>query len=264
MNATATATGATDDDAQFITNINGYALCSSWADGLGRIRDEELAERLDYGRPRVIRDLIRRLEREGKLNNIHQCRTVRLRADGRPSKPATVYWLTESQALKVIAKSETAKADAILDEVIAVFVAWRHGRWPANDNGLVEAVAAIAGTVAKLVVAVDSVAKRVSFLETHITTNGMISGPRLCELRASIRLIARLETEGGKWSSTSRASADIYRELREVSGWGGKGQPWQELPQQLECKVFPALRNREGAARHLVKAKQTEMGFGSN
>lgn len=48
------------------------------------------------------------------------------------------YWLTEPQALKVIAKSETAKADAILSEVIAVFVAWRHGRLPvANTNGAI-------------------------------------------------------------------------------------------------------------------------------
>jgi hypothetical protein len=30
-------------------------------------------------------------------------------------------WLTEAQALKVVAKSETARADAILDEVIRAF-----------------------------------------------------------------------------------------------------------------------------------------------
>ena len=38
------------------------------------------------------------------------------------------YWLTERQALKVIAKSETEVADQILDEVIAVFVAYRRGQ----------------------------------------------------------------------------------------------------------------------------------------
>lgn len=37
------------------------------------------------------------------------------------------YWLTEAQALKVIAKSDTAIADTILDEVIGVFIAVRRG-----------------------------------------------------------------------------------------------------------------------------------------
>jgi hypothetical protein len=40
------------------------------------------------------------------------------------------YWLTEAQALKVVSKSETDKADALLDEVIAVYMAVRRGMVP--------------------------------------------------------------------------------------------------------------------------------------
>jgi hypothetical protein len=44
------------------------------------------------------------------------------------------YWLTEAQALKVSAKSETAIADQILDEVIRVFIAVRRGQLAAPQQ----------------------------------------------------------------------------------------------------------------------------------
>lgn len=86
-----------------------------------RVRDLDLAEHLGFERPRNIRKLIGRICGERGV-----CSTVERTVNGRP---ATEYWLTEAQALKVIAKSETAKADAILDEVIAVYMAWRRGQF---------------------------------------------------------------------------------------------------------------------------------------
>lgn len=257
-----------------VIQINGYTLGTQFPDAQERIRDLELGTRLGFANTYDIRKLIRRVFSKN-LSDIHQIATVANRDDGLPSKPATEYWLTEAQALKVIAKSDTAIADRILDEVIAVFVAWRHGRLaPANDNALHAVQNALQGVLQAL----DSLrrmvdlqremceanSKRIGFLEMQLGSNGMISRPRLCELQASVRLISRLETDGEKWSNKRRATADVYRELREVTGWGGKGQPWRELPQQLECKVFPALRNREVDARRLAKAKQTDFPFGSN
>jgi hypothetical protein len=229
---------ATNDNAQSITNINGYALCAQWDDSVERIRDEELAERLGYARPRVIRDLIRRLEREGKLKDLHQCRTVRLRADGRPSKHATTYWLTEVQALKVIAKSETATADAILDEVIAVFVAWRRGELAATtDARLVEALQAIRALQEQLL----------SMRTGTITREG------LSQLRCDVRRVAQLECAARRWSSTRAGTADVYREMSGLTGWGGKGQPWKLLPATLTHTAFTVLRGREASIRRELR-----------
>lgn len=103
--------------------INGYLVRRDFGDDEPRIHDLELARRLGYARPRKVRDLIAEMERDGKLSNIAYCPEPG-RSDGR-GRPASAFWLTEKQALKVIAKSETALADAILDEVIDVFVAVR-------------------------------------------------------------------------------------------------------------------------------------------
>lgn len=111
-----------------IVDMKGYRLREGFDDGEPRIRDLELGKRLGYARPRRIRDMIARLGRDGKLNDINRCPAVGRRDDGMPSPHVVEYWLTEKQALKVIAKSDTATADAILDEVIDIFVAYRRGR----------------------------------------------------------------------------------------------------------------------------------------
>lgn len=109
-------------------DVQGWPVAFLAGDNEPRVRDLDLAERLGYERPRKIRDLIERMKIAGKLNDIHVCPTV-----GRTSMPnggtretlTDEYFLTESQALKVAAKSETEPADALLDEMIAVYVAAR-------------------------------------------------------------------------------------------------------------------------------------------
>lgn len=94
-------------------------------DGEPRMRDIDLAEWLKYERPRVIRDLIARLIADGKLKDIQMRRSVR-RIEIRPGvfrdDVVNEYWLTEAQALYVIAKSGTDVAHAVLSEVIRVYV----------------------------------------------------------------------------------------------------------------------------------------------
>ena len=104
------------------TTIEGWSLATGgFSDNEPRILDVDLAARLGYERPRAIRDLIGRMIASGKLNDSEVRRTVR-QTSGRPAEE---YWLTEPQALKVVAKSDTPKADALLDEVIRVFVLFR-------------------------------------------------------------------------------------------------------------------------------------------
>lgn len=99
------------------------------------VLDEELGARLGFARPRKIRDLIERLIRAGRLNILSRPTVGRQLTNHGGSRKFVVneYWLNEAQALKVIAKSDTATADAILDEVIAVFIAVRRARRPLRD-----------------------------------------------------------------------------------------------------------------------------------
>lgn len=233
-----TATAANENATQSITNINGYALCTQWADGIERIRDVELAERLGYDRPRKIRDIIKRQHKAGKLSNLMICPTVGRKSDGVPTKPITVYWLTEAQALKVIAKCETPTADAILDEVIAVFVAWRHGRLGTTLND-----------------AIRLLQERLLHMDAEIAAlrAGVISRETLNQLRSDVRHQAALECAARRWPTTRASTADIYRELGVLTGWGGKGQPWKLLPATLTHTAFTVLRGREASIRRELR-----------
>lgn len=90
-------------------------------DGLPRVRDLDLAERLGYERPADIRELIQR--RESDLGEVF--RTVRQTAKNKGGRPGTEYWLTEEQAYLVAAKSETPQAMAITKLLIRAFIAAR-------------------------------------------------------------------------------------------------------------------------------------------
>lgn len=146
-----------------------------------RVRDLELAERLGYDRPRDVRKLIARMIEEGKFASCHvrdtvsrtwhdgsvlvrrSAEAVAMPRGGEREQEVAEYWLTEAQALKVIAKSETKRADQILDEVIRVFILARRGLLPVDSpsapvlppatqdalaalRGLVEALTALLGS----------------------------------------------------------------------------------------------------------------------
>ena len=104
-------------------SVSGWTLGFAGDDAEPRVHDLALASRLGFERPRTIRDLIRRLLRDGKLNEHELCRIVR-QSGGRPAEE---FWLTQKGALKVIASSETETAHLILEEVFDVYLAWRRG-----------------------------------------------------------------------------------------------------------------------------------------
>jgi hypothetical protein len=108
-------------DITRVMQVDGWSL-QVGDDDEPTVLDVDLATRLGYERPRTIRTLIDRLVRDGKLKESALRRTVQ-RTRGRP---VTEIRLTEAGALKVIAKSETALADAILDEMIDVYRQARH------------------------------------------------------------------------------------------------------------------------------------------
>jgi len=114
-----------------IISIHGYDI--HYIDDEPTIQDLDLAKRLGYERPRAIRDLIKRLLREKKLNEINICRTVE-QTPGESGRPSEVFYLDEFASLKVTVKSEAAKADEITDEIIQVFIDARKGVKPADSS----------------------------------------------------------------------------------------------------------------------------------
>lgn len=88
-------------------------------DGEPRIRDLDLAERLGYAKPRDIRWLIEKFS-----NDINISGAPRQTGFG-TGRPGVEYWLTEAQALFIVAKSETPMATAILKLIIDAFIAVR-------------------------------------------------------------------------------------------------------------------------------------------
>lgn len=94
-------------------------------DGEPRIKDLRIAERLEFERSRNIRELIERNSEELKRYGGLPCH----RANPGPlgGRPSEEYFLNEPQALLICMRSETPRAADVREELIRVFVAYRHG-----------------------------------------------------------------------------------------------------------------------------------------
>ena len=225
-----------------LRHIDGWTLADGgFGDPLPRVRDLELAEHLEFARPRAIRDLIQRLIKDGKLKDSDICRTVR-QNDG-PGRPATEYWLTEAQALKVVAKSETARADAILDEVIRVFIAVRGvDAARERDSEIAELRAAVTALAAQN-------AQLLSEVRALASGGTAIAPAALTDVRRQVRLIADAWVSARETRNLRSAQRRIYNRLSLELDWGGPGKPWTAFPSHRVSD----LRNHVAAI-----AKETE------
>lgn len=117
-----------------IIKINDWTLTKIDETTEPMIADLELATRLGYKQPVTIKKIIKRMADAGQLGVLA---TVGNGETG--ARAGFSYYLTESQSLKVIARSKTDVADKILDEVIAVYLAYRRGQLTPAPNA--EAIA---------------------------------------------------------------------------------------------------------------------------
>jgi len=112
-----------------VNKFEGWPLgVHGFGDSEARILDVELAKRLGFKRPRDIRGLIERLQKEGVLPSVYCSRTVRSQQFGpKTQKPRIAqrevreFWLTQAEALFVAARSETKGGAQVLWALIAVF-----------------------------------------------------------------------------------------------------------------------------------------------
>lgn len=110
----------------FIADIAIIAIMEM--EGEARARDLDIAERLGFSEPRMIRKLIKRnldeLQRygaafhRGTLLNRPQGGTIEV----------DEFWLNEPQALLIAIKSDAALAPDVREMLIRVFMAWRRGQ----------------------------------------------------------------------------------------------------------------------------------------
>lgn len=102
-----------------IVSIHGYTIVHH--NGEPMIEDLELAKRLGYAEPRMIRRLIKNMLERGQLKPEQVCAGAAQTSD-KGGRPATVFHLGEFACLKVTTQAGTEKADEITDEIIRVFI----------------------------------------------------------------------------------------------------------------------------------------------
>lgn len=114
--------GENTQGVQFV-QVEGRAFLSDGNDAEPRARDTDIAEWLGYARPRSIRDLIKRAVEAGHLSDTLTRRASRQvkNRQGMMVVEVDEYWLTESQALWIAAKSETPKANEVLKGLISFY-----------------------------------------------------------------------------------------------------------------------------------------------
>jgi hypothetical protein len=207
------------------------------------VLDLDLARVLEFERQRDIRKLIKRLLKEGILSDSDICATVARGLDklGR-GRTAIAFSLTQTGALLVTTRSDTKRAHIITRGIVSVFESHLRKTLPANDNGV---SAAELAAVQKKLIALQ--------VEVALLRDGYISGTTLAQLRADVRRIAGLEVAARRWLTPGAARADIYRELRELTGWGGRGQPWHLAPAGLAHPANVVLRGRDASIQRELK-----------
>lgn len=132
------------------TTVNGYTV--HYQAGEPMIQDLELAERLGYSEPRMIRKLIKRMLEKGQLREGQFCDAVSQNT-GKRGRPGKTYYLGEFACLKVTTQAETAKADQITNEIIQVFIDVRRGQVPSATPIQPQAQPVLSSTQAKLEIA---------------------------------------------------------------------------------------------------------------
>jgi hypothetical protein len=239
-----------------LMRVDSWTLATTgFEDGQPRVRDLELAEHLGYERPRKVRDLIRRLAEEGKLPAVYVRPTV-----GRTSMPnggarvvqVNEYWLTEAQAHKVVAKSDTLIADAALDEMIQAFMSVRHGA--VDVRGAVPAItfAQFQAMLAPLAAEIASLKKQV--IEQY---GGTISVTDCNALRREVRDIARLRAKGNLASKGENSERRIiYNKLGAAVSWTGTGRSWRALPAARVAEARAVLREMRTDALRLFPSDE--------
>jgi hypothetical protein len=106
---------------QAATSFDDLPTSTDFPDGQPRTRDIDLGKWLGYRDALDCRELVKRLIKAKKLNDIGVYRVAREAKMGHGHRMVDELWLTRDQAIKVTVYSDTEKGDEMLNLLIAVF-----------------------------------------------------------------------------------------------------------------------------------------------
>ncbi len=231
------------------TVIEGFYLSREFADEQPRIRDVELGERLGYSRVRDIRALIKSLLKTKKLSNVHN-RGAAPRPHFGANVADTEYWLTRTETLIVIVRSDTAIAYQITEQIITVFEAFLDGKFHARPASPPPPSSPQLGDIMEQLKRLSAAVEALQSGPSAAT--GAVSPTQYAALRSDAGVLARWEHRAGLASSVAAARASIDQDLRSRTGWGGKSRPWTTLPAHLLAEARTVLRERMARSRAQV------------
>ena len=217
--------------SDIIVRVDGWDLVKEDGSSEPRIRDLDLAGRLQYREPKAIRKLIKRLVEAGFLPNISIRDTVsrtELPSGGVRETTVQEYHLTEAEALLVISRSETEVATKIMQEVIDVYISVRRGLLSAPNQSaelalMVSSIQALAANVAQSISKFDELREKVENQNHTI-------GERGARAVSAALATYSLAIAGGdrKKRRSVRGLAEVT--LRAALQFTGVGARWAAFP----------------------------------
>lgn len=245
-------------NARTIYRTGGWELSKwgSFGDDEPRIRDTDLAVRLGFKQPRIIRQIIARNVGPG-FQPGWRCAVQRQSTGngGHRENKVNEYWLTEAEALFVATRSRTKAAVVLTHEMIGVYVAVRRGE--------------LAQPVPVRPSRLDALSAKVDRL-TEGVSQGMLGQAAI--LDAVIRLTKLVgaftppEPPSGPALALARPVADELQLPAQVTGWTcvrpdgsiGCGLLHLTRAEAVVC-VERAKHSPNGGARMLARAKYADV-----
>lgn len=220
-----------------------------------KARDLDIAAKLGLDRPRDIRKLVTRWAHE--LGPVEQ-RATEARYEIRPgvwhSQPATESWLTEEQALFIVAKSDTETATAVLKEIIRVFVLARKGLLPAVPAlDTATLVAALDRVLTPIMAAVAAQNDRLAALEERVRDGSILAPEKVNAIKARVSSCASDLAKVGL-EKRRAASLRIHKRLKMRVGWFGDHCRLDNMPARHEPEVLRELEIVEHETRGKVES----------
>lgn len=207
-----------------VREVAGWPLGFRDGDEEPLMRDVDAGERLGLGRTRDVRKLIRRTWPGEKIQQIHVRATVARTSMPRGGERETCveeFWLTEAQVLRLCARSETTVADAILDDMIRVYMLARRGQAAAPEPD------AHWHMMASLVSMVRALHEQVTTLALD---SGTITGTQADWITGEVDVLATLRVALGYHKSKAAARTWIHERIEAASEWGGSGAKRRNMP----------------------------------
>jgi hypothetical protein len=232
--------------------VRGWTLARLDGEPDVRIHDLELARRSGLAQPRNIRQVIKRLEKRGRLPGILM-RTVAMRIEIGPKSARTgervqevqEYWLTRTEALRVIDALDTPPAEAMRDEMIRVFEMALDGKLPGQA---ISAEMIRAAVREEMAAAIEPVTRRLDVIEhrTEVIEHRPVASIGPVEQRALQDARERLASLRvlGKLSPTLRSAHRWVMNLIETEAERhGKGWKLTMIRVDRFHDVMVALNN---------------------